>query len=143
MSLPVPDPPPLSAPYWEAARQGRLELQRCADCRLWIHFPDHLCPGCGSGRLAFEEAAGDGVLESFTVIHRVFVPGFEELAPYAVGWVALDLQPGLRVFTDLVGLPHDRLRPGLRVAPTFTTREGWGRLLSYSATTTATEEATT
>ena len=133
MSKPIPDPPALSAPYWEAARHGRLELQRCQDCRRWIHFPDHLCFGCGSDRLAFEEAPGDGAIETFTVIHRVFVPGFEESAPYAVGWVALDLQPGLRVFTDLVDISHDRLQIGLRVSPTFTIREGWGGLLSYTA----------
>jgi uncharacterized OB-fold protein len=143
MSKPIPDPSPLSAPYWEAARQGRLELQRCQDCGRWIHFPDHLCPACGSDRLAYEEAIGEGAIESFTIIHRVFVPGFEDSAPYAVGWVALDLQPGLRLFADLVHVPHDLLRIGLQVSPTFTTRDGWGTVLSFTRSTTATDEATT
>ena len=97
-----------------------LELLRCADCRHWVHFPEPWCPACASERL-HEEAVPDqdawGVLETFTVIHRVFVPGFEGRAPYAVGWVGLDLQPGLRVFAGLVGIDHHRLRIGQRVRP--------------------------
>lgn len=134
MSKPIPEPPDLSAPYWDAARAGRLALQRCQECRRWVHFPDFACPACGSERLGFEEASGEGTIETFTVIHRVFVPGFEESAPYAVGWIALDLQRGLRVFADFVDIPHDRLEIGLPVSPTFTERAGWGLMLSYTAT---------
>ena len=132
MSKPLPDALSLSAPYWEAGRKGKLALQRCGHCLHWIHFPDFLCPACGSDQLAFEDADGDGTIETFTVIHRVFVPGFESSAPYAVGWIALDLQPGLRVFADLVGVPHDQLRIGLHVTPTVTTPDGRGPLLSYT-----------
>jgi uncharacterized OB-fold protein len=133
MTAPPPGPATLGAPYWEAIRAGRLELQRCGACRLWVHFPDVLCPTCGSDRLTFEEAPGDGVLETFTVIHRVFVPGFEDRAPYAVGWVALDLQPGLRLFADLVDIAATDLRIGQRLHPVFTTRDG-DRVLSYAPT---------
>jgi uncharacterized protein len=132
VTRPVPEPTPLSAPYWQAAREGRLELQRCRQCRRWIHFPDFLCPRCGSADLAFEEARGDGTVDTFTVVHRVFVPGFADHAPYAVGWVLLAEQPGLRVFADFVGIPSDRLRIGLPVTACFTERPGWGTVLSFT-----------
>ena len=136
MTRPVPQPTALSAPYWAAARAGRLELQRCRACRHWVHFPDVLCPRCGSGDLAFEEARGAGTVDSYTVVHRVFVPGFESHAPYAVGWVSLDQQPGLRVFADFVDIPPDQLRIDLAVTACFTQRPGWGTVLSFTAAKT-------
>jgi uncharacterized protein len=134
MTRPIPRTEGPAARYWEAAREGRLELQRCRDCRHWIHFTELRCPRCGSNDLGFEPAAGEGTVETFTVVHRVFVPGFENDAPYAVGWVLLDEQPGLRVFADFVDVPADRLRIGLRVSACFTEREGWGRMLSFTST---------
>ena len=112
------------APYWHAMSAGRFELQRCRGCRHWIHFPDVRCPRCRSTDLAFEPANGDGVVDTYTVVHRVFVPGFADEAPYAVGWIRLDQQPGLRVFADFVGVPRDRIRIGLRVTACFVDREG-------------------
>jgi uncharacterized OB-fold protein len=88
-----------------------------------VHFPAPVCPGCGSEQLAEEQVptgTDRGVLEAFTVVHRVFVPGFEDRAPYAVGWVGLDLQPGLRVFAGLVGVSPDQLRTGQRLRPVAT-----------------------
>jgi uncharacterized OB-fold protein len=132
VTRPVPQPSPLSAPFWEAARHGRLELQRCGRCRRYIHFPDFLCPTCGSDDLRFESVDGHGRIDTFTVVHRVFVPGFEQDAPYAVGWVLLDAQPGLRVFAGLVDVPRDGLAIGLPVTACFTEREGWGLMLGFT-----------
>ncbi|WP_433045995.1 Zn-ribbon domain-containing OB-fold protein [Dactylosporangium sp. CS-033363] len=132
MTKPTPSLDGPAARYWEAAREGRLELQRCRDCRHWIHFPDLRCPACGSAELGFEPAAGTGAVETFTVVHRVFVPGFEPDAPYAVGWIALDEQPGLRVFADLTGVRPENVHIGQRVTACFTERAGWGLMLSFA-----------
>lgn len=128
---PVPTPSDLAAPYWEAARAGRLDIQRCAACRRWVHFPDVRCPACGSTELAFEPVGGRGAVATFTVVHRPFVPGFAAHVPYAVGWVDLEEQPGLRVFADLVDIAPDDVRIGLPVEVTFTERPGWGLIPSF------------
>jgi hypothetical protein len=128
----IAQPPPLSAPFWEAAREGRLELQRCRTCRRYIHFPDFTCPFCGAEDLGFEGVDGHGRVDAFTVVHRVFVPGFESLAPYAVGWVQLDAQPGLRVFAGFVDIPRERLAIDLPVTACFTERPGWGLVLGFT-----------
>jgi uncharacterized OB-fold protein len=131
VAKPVPQPSELAAPYWEAAREGRLEIQRCRACRRWVHFPDVRCPSCGATELGFEPVQGHGVVGTFTVVHRSFVPGFAGEVPYAVGWVDLDEQPGLRVFADLVEVDPDDVRIGMPVGVTFTERAGWGLVPSF------------
>ena len=100
MSLPAPAISDHCKPYWDAVAAGDLRLQRCRDCRRWIHFPELACPVCGSGRLGFERVSGRGEIETFTEIHRSFVPGFEP--PYIVAWIALPEQPGLRTLANII-----------------------------------------
>jgi uncharacterized OB-fold protein len=128
---PVPEPSDLAAPYWEAARAGRLEVQRCRACRRWVHFPDVRCPSCLATDLGFEPVSGRGVVSTFTVVHRSFVPGFGAAGHYAVGWVDLEEQVGLRVFADLVEVEPGEVRIGMPVEVTFTERPGWGLIPSF------------
>ncbi len=132
---PVTEPSPLSAPYWEAARHGRLEIQRCRQCRRWNHLPQSRCPACLSRSLRFEEVSGRGTVCTFTVVHRNFVPGFDGRPPIPVGWVDLVEQPGLRVFADFVGVRPEDVRIGLPVVVTFTERPGWGTVPSFRPAT--------
>jgi uncharacterized OB-fold protein len=131
---PVPEPSDLAAPYWEAARAGRLDIQRCRTCHRFVHFPDVRCPFCGSTELAFEPVSGRGVVSTFTLVHRTFVAGFADDVPYAVGWIDLVEQDGLRVFADLVDVAPDDVRIGLDVEVTFTERAGWGPIPSFRPT---------
>jgi uncharacterized protein len=128
---PIPEPSDLAAPYWEAARAGRLEIQRCRSCHRWIHFPDVRCPWCGGTELVFEPVSGRGVVSTFTLVHRTFVAGFADDVPYAVGWIDLVEQDGLRVFADLVDIAAADVRIGLEVEVTFTERAGWGPIPSF------------
>ena len=45
-SRPVPTVTDDSAPFWEAARDGRLVAQRCAGCGELHHPPRPECPRC-------------------------------------------------------------------------------------------------
>jgi len=128
---PIPQPSDLAAPYWEAARQGRLKIQRCRDCRFWVHFPDVRCPRCGSEHLAFEAVSGQGRISTFTFVHRTFVAGFEGDVPYPVAWIDLVEQPGLRVFADLADTPAETVAIGLPVEVVFSERAGWGTIPSF------------
>lgn len=55
---PLPLADETSAGFWDAAREGRLAIQRCADCRRWNHAPTLACPVCGSFMLGCEDASG-------------------------------------------------------------------------------------
>ena len=57
---PLPLPDEASAPFWEAAAQGRLAIQRCGGCGKWNHAPSIACPTCGGFALVFADVSGRG-----------------------------------------------------------------------------------
>ncbi len=98
---PYPDVEPLTRPFWDAVREGRLDIQRCAACGRHVFYPRAVCPHCGAAHLEWVTASGRGVVYAFTVVHRA-PPAFAEEAPYVVALV--DLEEGARMMTRLVGV---------------------------------------
>ncbi len=109
----------LSAPFWAAARERRLELQRCQDCGLFIHLPRPVCRRCGSFRLAFEPVSGRGSVYSYTETRRAFHPFFADRVPYLLASIELAEQAGLRMLSNLVGIAEPDVRFGMPVEVTF------------------------
>ena len=68
----VPVESTLTAPYWAAAREGTILLQRCADCAEVWHPPAPVCPGCRRSRWEWFAAGGGARLIAHTeVTHSV------------------------------------------------------------------------
>lgn len=91
---PLPQPTALSKPYWEAAEQGRLVLQRCASCGKVRHYPRLLCDQCYSDAVEWIPASGKGLVHSWTVCHHAFHAAFAAELPYTL--VTVDLEEGVR-----------------------------------------------
>ncbi|WP_034591733.1 Zn-ribbon domain-containing OB-fold protein [Hamadaea tsunoensis] len=94
----------VTAPWWDATRDGRLLLQRCTRCACAQHPPRLLCTACGAGDLSFEEATGTGIVDSFTVVHRAAVPG--TAVPYVLARVRLAEGPILLTHLTGTAEPH-------------------------------------
>jgi uncharacterized OB-fold protein len=109
----------LTRPFWDAAREGRLAVQRCLDCAYYNHPPRETCDRCLSTRLAFHAVSGLGRVWSFTVMHQKSVAGFEEAVPYLTALVELDEQPLLLLVTNLPGADPATVRIGDRVHVVF------------------------
>jgi uncharacterized OB-fold protein len=107
-----PPTTPDSQPFWDAIDAGRIEIQRCEQCRRWQHPPLERCRKCG-GALAHEPISGSGTLYSHTRIEYPAASGFE--IPYTVGLVDLDEQPGLRLTVQLRGSAAENATIGGRV----------------------------
>lgn len=88
-----------SAPFWEAAREQRLRLQRCEDCGAYVYYPRGLCPQCHSTRLSWHDLSGKGRIYSFTVSRRPAAPELEARVPYVVALV--DLEEGPRMLAGI------------------------------------------
>lgn len=96
----VPAPDDVSTGWWDATREHRLTLQQCAACQAFQHPPRAVCTTCSSmEHLTLVDAAGTGVVDSFTVIHRGPRPEVE--VPYTIARVRLTEGPVL--LTQLVG----------------------------------------
>jgi uncharacterized protein len=94
--LPVPDAE--TAPYWNAAAQGRLVIQKCSDCGAFRFYPRLVCPSCMSEKVEWVEASGRGRVYSYTIVHRA-PPAFRDDAPYVV--VVVELEEGVRLMSRL------------------------------------------
>lgn len=121
---PIPGPDDISRPFWEAARERRLCVQRCAECGCYNHPPRPFCDACLSQRLAFEPVSGRGRIYTFTVMHQRDVAGFESEAPFINIVVELDEQPMLLMVADLALGERERVRIGAPVEVCFEDRGG-------------------
>ena len=101
--LPFPDD--VTTPWWEATKEGRLLLQSCEDCGHIQHYPRAVCIGCAGTNLVWIESAGNGIVDSFTVVHRAPSPAFT--APYVIARVRLSEGPTL--LTRIVGAEESEL----------------------------------
>lgn len=98
---PLPKIDPLSRPFWDHAREGRLAVQVCADCED-AHFPPSpVCPNCLSESQSWQPVSGRGTLESWIEFHRAYWDGYREELPYNVCLVRLAEGPLL--VSNLVG----------------------------------------
>ena len=110
---------PLTDFFWQGARDGRLLIQRCERCQMFIHLPRPVCRFCGSFDLAPAEVSGRGRIYSYTETHKAFHPFFVDRIPYLVAVVELDEQADLRVLSNLVGVREGDVRFGMDVVADF------------------------
>jgi uncharacterized OB-fold protein len=107
---PTPEPTVDSRPYWEGLANGRLLLQRCADCGRVRHYPRPLCDSCHSFAADWIQASGRATVHSWTVAHHPYHPAFRGELPYTL--VTADLPEGVRLLAQLRDAGPDTLRLG-------------------------------
>lgn len=97
---PVPQPDPVTAPYWDSLKQHAIKIQRCNDTGKYFFYPRGLSPFTLSDNVSWESVTGRGTLHSFTIVYAMRAPGFAEEVPYVVAIVELDEGP--KMMTNLV-----------------------------------------
>ncbi|MFZ4586048.1 MAG: Zn-ribbon domain-containing OB-fold protein [Acidimicrobiia bacterium] len=90
------------APFWAAAADHRLVVQRCARCALRTMPPRPMCPTCRGTEFAWETLSGRGTIWSYVVAHPPLLPAYAEFAPYPVVTVSIDEDPLIRFVGNLV-----------------------------------------
>lgn len=98
---PKPPDSDLSRPYWNAASNGQLMIQKCGCCSALRHYPRLICDQCYSGETVWVVASGRGKIHSWTVAHHAFHPAFKDELPYAI--VTVDLEEGPRALGRWLG----------------------------------------
>ncbi|WP_275562889.1 OB-fold domain-containing protein [Streptomyces sp. 5-6(2022)] len=104
-----------NAGFWEGVARHQLLIQRCLDCATprfpWLPG----CGACGSQRWEAVEASGAGTVFSYVVMHHPPFPAFDP--PYAVALI--ELAEGVRMVSDITGVPYDKVRIGMPVELEF------------------------
>lgn len=114
--IPAPAVTIESKPFWDAAAEGRFLIKRCNGCGKAHWYPRALCPFCFSEDTVWEESPGEGVIYTYSVMHR------SPTGPYAIGYVTLNEGPA--VLTNFVDVKPDGLSIGQKVKVKFQDTEG-------------------
>jgi hypothetical protein len=121
---PVPVRDAASGPFFDGALQGRLMLLRCAACDTYMSPVAYLgvplrprCVRCFSGDLRWAAAGGRATLHSFAIMHKVYDEAFAAEIPYNIAVV--ETEEGVRLTSQVVDCPNDRLAIGMPIEVTF------------------------
>ena len=113
----VPGTTPLTEPYWQAAKEHKLVLQRCTPCGYVWHPPLPRCPRCHSQALEWQPASGRGKVYSYTTVYHATHAAMTEKVPYIVALV--QLEEGPRVLTNLRNCTEEDARVDMPVSLLF------------------------
>jgi uncharacterized protein len=119
MNKPLPTITDLTRPFWAAAREGRLVLQRCPRCATFNFHPKPWCIECGCRELVWTEARPTGTVYSFTVSRSVAMNFQGWQAELPVLMCLVDLDDGARMYAQVTHCAPEDLHIGLRVQAHF------------------------
>jgi uncharacterized OB-fold protein len=117
MRFDLPTPDDDSAVYWQAARERKLLIKRCADCGRANFYPRPFCSHCWSESVAWEEASGKATLYTWSIVRRNDLPPFGQRVPYIVAIV--ELEEGVRMMTNIEDCAEDQIRIGMPLQVDF------------------------
>jgi len=103
--------------FWTGGATGRLLINRCGNCALYLHPPIPRCPHCGSRDVAPTAVSGRGRVHSFTLNHRAWEPGLD--VPYVVALVEIAEQEGVLLPTNIVQCAPEDVAIGMEVEVVF------------------------
>jgi hypothetical protein len=115
---PLPRPSAATRPFWDGCREGVLRLPWCRACGRPHFFPRALCPHCLGPDLEWRAASGRGRVWSHSTVRLSFWgKAFDDGLPYVVAIV--ELEEGVRMLSNVVGCPPERVTIGMPVTATF------------------------
>lgn len=114
--LKAPAELPDNAPFWQAAREGRLLVKQCDECGKPHWYPRVLCPFC-MGTTHWKQASGRGTVYTYSITRRAGP------TPFCIAYVTLD--EGVSMLTHIVDCDFDSVRIGQKVQVKFSaTQDG-------------------
>ena len=107
-----------SKPFWDAAREHRLEIQQCSECGKFRFPPNPVCAACRSLQFTWQQIGERAHVRSWVRTHVVAHPYFGERTPYVTLFVELAEHPGLVMYGN-PRFPVDDVYDGMPVRATF------------------------
>lgn len=105
-----PTPTPDTETFWNAAREGKLLIQRCKDTGKFYYYPRPRSPFTLTENVEWVEAKGTGEIYTFSVMKRAKIP-------FAIAYVTLD--EGVKMMTNIVDTDLDKVAIGQKVKVVF------------------------
>ena len=119
VTRPIPVPNEWTKPFWEAAKRGVLELQRCQSCGHFQHPPYATCTQCVVDGPEIRAGARRGTIYAYTIMYHTGDKRFASAVPYASIIVELDDAPGALMAGNLLEAEYTEAKVGRRVEVVF------------------------
>jgi uncharacterized OB-fold protein len=111
--MPQPLADATTLPWWQAAAERRLVVQRCTACGRTRLPPAPVCPACRASGADWKQVSGRGEVYTYTIVHRPIAAG--QTLPFVVAVVALEDAGGVRLISNLVDVDPAAVAIGLPV----------------------------
>jgi 3-oxo-4,17-pregnadiene-20-carboxyl-CoA hydratase alpha subunit len=112
-TMPSPLADAITLPWWQAAAEHRLVVQRCTSCGHTRLPPTPVCPECRSTNADWQPVSGRGEVYAYTVAHRPIAAG--QPLPTVIAVIALEGSGGARMISNLVGVDPAAVAIGMPV----------------------------
>lgn len=112
-SMPPPMADTITLPWWQAAAEHRLVVQRCTSCEHTRLPPAPVCPRCRSADSDWKEVSGRGEVYTYTIVHRPVAA--DQKLPFVIAVIALQDAGGVRMISNVVGVDPDDVEIGMPV----------------------------
>ena len=112
-AMPQPLADAITLPFWQAAAEHRLVVQRCASCGRTRLPPAPVCSACRSADADWEQVSGRGEVYTYTIVHRGVAAG--QPLPTIIAVIALEDAGGVRMLSNLVSATPEQVAIGLPV----------------------------
>lgn len=113
--------------YQAALASGTFQIQRCDSCGAHIFYPRHLCPDCGSAKIAWVKASGRGTVYSTTIVRqRPEAGGNKNLC-------VVELAEGPRLMSRVEGIAAEEVKIGMTVTAEITGKDDEPKYLTFRA----------
>ena len=110
-------------PFWQAAKERRLSVPQCGQCKAFQMPPRPFCHSCQSVNTRWVDLSGEATVYSFAVVH-----GFPGLPDLTLAPAVLDLPdaPGARLIANIVDVDPADVTIGMSVSVDFSPiADGW------------------
>ena len=111
--MPQPLADAITLPFWQAAAEHRLVVQRCTRCGHMRLPPAPVCPECRGDAADWKDLPGRGEIYTYTIVHRPVAAG--QPLPTVIAVVSLEGAGGLRMISNAVDAGAEEIRIGLPV----------------------------
>ncbi|MGO9060869.1 MAG: Zn-ribbon domain-containing OB-fold protein [Candidatus Binataceae bacterium] len=111
----IPQVTPELKPFFDAAREHKLAVQKCDKCGK-LRFPAAaLCLACDSDKASWVPVSGRGEVFSFTIMHRAYHPAIK--VPYTLA--VIELKEGVKITSNVIDIEPSKVKCGMPVEVTF------------------------
>ncbi len=114
---PVPVVSAWARPFWDAAKEERLVIQKCGTCGRHVFYPRIACPHCSADNLDWVEASGKGTVYSYTVVQANAPSAFLADIPFVVA--VIRLEEGVQMLSNVIACDPDNVECDMPVEVAF------------------------